>query len=70
MKLSRFFTLNINQFPTLANAYDSRAEALSIKKITLLRKLMMSKVWSSKPANQNAKEMISKIEKELKIRSL
>ena len=62
----KIFTLNINQFPTLANAYDSRAEAYFDKKDYAASKADYQKVLELEPTNQNAKEMISKIEKELK----
>ncbi len=62
----KIFTLNINQFPTLANAYDSRAEAYFDKKDYAASKADYQKVLELEPTNQNAKEMISQIEKELK----
>ncbi len=62
----KIFSLNINQFPDLANAYDSRAEAYFDKKDFAASKADYQKVLQLEPANQNAKEMLSKIEKESK----
>ena len=62
----KIFSLNINQFPDLANAYDSRAEAYFYKNDFAASKADYQKVLELEPTNQNAKEMISKIEKELK----
>ncbi|MDR0229815.1 MAG: serine hydrolase [Flavobacteriaceae bacterium] len=62
----KIFTLNINQFPDLANAYDSRAEAYFDKKDYAASKADYQKVLELEPTNENAKEMLSKIEKEVK----
>lgn len=62
----KIFTLNINQFPDLANAYDSRGEAYFDKKDYQASRTDYKKVLELEPTNQNAEEMLSKIEKELK----
>ena len=62
----KIFTLNINQFPDLANAYDSRGEAYFDKKDYQASKADYQKVVELEPSNQNAKEMLLKIENILK----
>ncbi|MGV0833137.1 serine hydrolase [Empedobacter brevis] len=62
----KIFTLNINQFPNLANAYDSRGEAYFDKKDYQASKADYQKVVELEPSNQNAKEMLLKIENILK----
>ena len=62
----KIFTLNINQFPDLANAYDSRGEAYFEKKDYKASRTDYQKVLELEPTNQNAKEMLLKIEKEIK----
>ncbi|WP_347220012.1 serine hydrolase [Chryseobacterium sp.] len=58
----KIFTLNINEFPDLANAYDSRGEAYFDKKDYPASKADYQKVLELEPTNQNAKEMLRKIE--------
>ncbi|AZA76233.1 serine hydrolase [Chryseobacterium sp. G0186] len=60
----KIFALNIKEFPTSVNVYDSRGEAYFSKKEYLLSKKDYQKVLELDPANQNAKEMLLKIEKE------
>lgn len=62
----KIFTLNINEFPNLANAYDSRGEAYFSKKDYTSSKADYQKVLALEPTNQNAKEMLYKIENILK----
>lgn len=62
----KIFTLNINQFPDLANAYDSRGEAYFEKKDYKASRADYQKVLELEPTNQNAKEMLRKIENILK----
>lgn len=62
----KIFTLNINEFPKSANVYDSRGEAYFNKKEYLLSKTDYQKVLDLEPSNQNAKEMLLKIEAVLK----
>ncbi|AZA90076.1 Penicillin-binding protein E [Chryseobacterium nakagawai] len=60
----KIFNLNVNEFPKSANIYDSRGEAYFNKKEYHLSKEDYSKVLELEPTNQNAKEMLLKIEKE------
>jgi CubicO group peptidase (beta-lactamase class C family) len=60
----KIFSLNINEFPNSANVYDSRGEAYFNKKEYALSKKDYQKVLEIEPTNQNAKEMLLKIEKE------
>ena len=62
----KIFTLNVSEFPNSANVYDSRGEAYFNKKEYLLSKNDYSKVLELEPGNQNAKEMLLKIEELLK----
>jgi len=62
----KIFDLNVNEFPNSANVYDSRGEAYFNKKEYLLAKNDYSKVLTLEPTNQNAKEMLLKIEDLLK----
>ncbi|MCZ4243594.1 serine hydrolase [Pedobacter punctiformis] len=62
----KIFTLNINEFPNFPNAYDSRGEAYFNKKDYTLSKADYQKVLELEPTNQNAKEMLRKIENILK----
>lgn len=62
----KIFALNINEFPKSANVYDSRGEAYFNKKEYLLSKTDYQKVLDLDPSNQNAKEMLLKIEAVLK----
>ncbi|MCD1116096.1 serine hydrolase [Chryseobacterium turcicum] len=62
----KIFTLNINEFPKSANVYDSRGEAYFNKKEYALSKADYQKVIDLDPSNQNAKEMLVKIEEILK----
>lgn len=62
----KVFTLNINEFPNLPNAYDSRGEAYFNKKDYVSSKADYQKVLELEPSNQNAKEMLHKIENILK----
>ena len=62
----KVFTLNINEFPDVANAYDSRGEAYFNKKDYTASKTDYKKVLELEPTNQNAKEMLHKIENILK----
>lgn len=62
----KIFTLNINEFPKSANVYDSRGEAYFNKKEYALSKADYQKVLDLDPSNQNAKEMLVKIEEMLK----
>ena len=62
----KIFDLNINEFPNSANAYDSRGEAYFNKKEYLLSKSDYAKSLALDPTNQNAKEMLLKIEGLLK----
>lgn len=57
----KIFTLNINEFPNLPNAYDSRGEAYFDKKEYTSSKADYQKVLELEPTNQNAKEMLLKI---------
>lgn len=60
----KIFDLNVNEFPKSANVYDSRGEAYFNKKEYQLSKKDYLKVLELEPGNQNAKEMLGKIEKE------
>lgn len=62
----KIFTLNIKEFPNLPNAYDSRGEAYFNKKDYVSSKADYQKVLELEPSNQNAKEMLHKIENILK----
>ncbi|REH01045.1 serine hydrolase [Flavobacterium aquicola] len=62
----KIFDLNVNEFPNSANVYDSRGEAYFNNKEYLLAKNDYSKVLTLEPTNQNAKEMLLKIEGLLK----
>lgn len=62
----KIFTLNINKFPKSANVYDSRGEAYFNKKEYALSKTDYQKVLDLEPSNQNAKEMLLKIDEILK----
>ena len=57
----KIFTLNVNQFPKSGNMYDSRGEAYFNKKEYTLSKSDYQKSFELDPANQNAKEMVLKI---------
>jgi CubicO group peptidase (beta-lactamase class C family) len=59
----KIFNLNVNEFPNSANVYDSRGEAYFNKKEYLLSKNDYLKTLELDPTNQNAKEMLLKIEK-------
>lgn len=61
----KIFNLSADEFPNSANVYDSRGEAYFSKKEYLLSKSDYLKVLELDPANQNAKEMLLKIEKEI-----
>jgi CubicO group peptidase (beta-lactamase class C family) len=62
----KIFSLNVNEFPNSANVYDSRGEAYFNKKEYLLSKSDFIKVIELESTNQNAKEMLLKIEALLK----
>jgi CubicO group peptidase (beta-lactamase class C family) len=62
----KIFNLNVNEFPNSSNVYDSRGEAYFSKKEYLLSKSDYQKVLELDPTNQNAKEMLLKIEEVLK----
>ncbi|MFV8327319.1 serine hydrolase [Flavobacterium sp. ZS1P14] len=57
------FNLNVNEFPNSSNVYDSRGESYFHKKDYLLSKKDYLKSLELDPTNQNAKEMLLKIEK-------
>lgn len=61
----KIFDLNVNEFPNSANVYDSRGEAYFNKKEYQLAKKDYSKVLELEPSNQNAKEMLLRIKKEI-----
>lgn len=61
----KIFSLNVASFPNSANAYDSRGEAYFNKKEYSLSKKDYLKVLELDRSNQNAKEMLLKIEKEI-----
>jgi CubicO group peptidase (beta-lactamase class C family) len=62
----KIFSLNVSEFPNSANVYDSRGEAYFNKKEYLLSKSDYQKVLELDPTNQNAKQMLLKIEELLK----
>lgn len=62
----KIFDLNVNEFPNSANVYDSRGEAYFNKKEYALSKSDYLKVLEMEATNQNAKEMLLKIEELLK----
>jgi tetratricopeptide (TPR) repeat protein len=62
----KIFDLNINEFPNSSNVYDSRGEAYLNKKDYLLSKSDYLKSVELDSTNQNAKEMLLKIEELLK----
>lgn len=62
----KIFILNVNEFPNSSNVYDSRAEAYFNKKEYLLSKSDYLKSLELDSTNQNAKEMLLKIEELLK----
>jgi tetratricopeptide (TPR) repeat protein len=62
----KIFSLNITEFPASSNVYDSRGEAYFNKKVYQLSKTDYLKVLEIDPANQNAKEMLLKIEEILR----
>ncbi|CAD0218770.1 Serine hydrolase [Chryseobacterium sp. JV274] len=57
----KIFSLNVSEFPGSANVYDSRGEAYFNKKEYQLSKNDYQKSLELDPTNQNAKEMILKI---------
>ncbi|QXU50305.1 serine hydrolase [Chryseobacterium sp. D764] len=57
----KIFSLNVSEFPGSANVYDSRGEAYFNKKEYQLSKDDYQKSLELDPTNQNAKEMILKI---------
>lgn len=57
----KIFSLNVSEFPSSANVYDSRGEAYFNKKEYQLSKDDYQKSLELDPTNQNAKEMILKI---------
>ncbi len=61
----KIFDLNVNEFPTSGNAYDSRGEGYFNKKEYQLAKRDYLKSLELDPTNQNAKEMLLKIKKEI-----
>lgn len=62
----KIFSLNVSEFPKSANVYDSRGEAYFNKKEYLTSRKDYQKVLELEPTNQNAKEMLSKIDEILK----
>lgn len=62
----KVFSLNVNEFPKSANVYDSRGEAFFTNKDYLSAKADYLKVLEIEPTAQNAKDMLLKIEKELR----
>lgn len=58
----KIFSLNVSEFPNSSNVYDSRGEAYFNKSEYLLSKSDYLKVLELDPTNQNAKEMLLKIE--------
>ncbi|QHC84142.1 serine hydrolase [Empedobacter brevis] len=60
------FELNVKENPSSANVYDSRGEAYFDKKDYQASKADYKKVLELEPTNQNAKEMLLKIENILK----
>ncbi|MBB6269701.1 CubicO group peptidase (beta-lactamase class C family) [Pedobacter cryoconitis] len=61
----KILSLNVASFPNSANAYDSRGEAYFNKKEYSLSKKDYLKVLELDQSNQNAKEILLKIEKEI-----
>lgn len=61
----KIFDLNVTEFPNSANAYDSRGEAYFNKKEYQLAKRDYLKSLELDSSNQNGKEMLLKIKKEL-----
>lgn len=61
----KILSLNVSEFPNSANVYDSRGEAYFIKKDYLISKKDYQKSLELDQTNQNAKEMLLKIEKEI-----
>ncbi|MDP9958114.1 CubicO group peptidase (beta-lactamase class C family) [Epilithonimonas hungarica] len=59
----KIFDLNVNEFPKSGNAYDSRGEAYFNKKEYALSKNDYQKSLDLDPSNNNAKEMLLKIDK-------
>lgn len=59
----KIFDLNVNEFPNSSNVYDSRGEAYFNKKEYLISKTDYLKSLELNSTNQNAKEMLLKIEK-------
>jgi CubicO group peptidase (beta-lactamase class C family) len=57
------FNLNVSEFPNSGNVYDSRGESYFYKKDYLSSKKDYLKALELDPTNQNAKEMLLKIEK-------
>jgi tetratricopeptide (TPR) repeat protein len=57
----KIFDLNVNEFPKSGNVYDSRGEAYFNKKEYALSKSDYQKSLELDPTNNNAKEMILKI---------
>lgn len=57
----KIFNLNVNEFPKSGNVYDSRGEAYFNKKEYALSKSDYQKSFELDPTNNNAKEMILKI---------
>jgi tetratricopeptide (TPR) repeat protein len=62
----KIFSLNIIEFPNSSNVYDSRGEAYFNKQDYLLSKKDYQKELDLDPTNQNAKEILLKIERLLK----
>lgn len=62
----KIFHLYVSEFPNSAGGYDSRGEAYLAKKDYLLSKRDYLKSIELDPTNQNAREMLLKIEKLLK----
>jgi hypothetical protein len=58
----KIFDLNVNEFPNSGNVYDSRGEAYFNKKEYISSKSDYLKSIELDPTNQNAKEMLLKIE--------
>lgn len=57
----KIFSLNVNEFPNSGNVYDSRGEAYFNKKEYVLSKSDYEKSLKLDPNNNNAKEMLLKI---------
>jgi len=62
----KIFSLYISEFPNSGGGYDSRGEAYLVKKEYQLSKSDYLKSLQLDPTNQNAKEMLLKIEKLMK----